>query len=516
MKPFADLTRFINPRGIAVVGASPRESSQGRRLYENLALHSTAPGEVYPVNPAYEEIGGRRCWPSISDLPAGDIDVALVMVNAARVLDTLKQCVRRGIPYAVVMTSGFSEAGEEGRRLEREIAELCRDTGLHVYGPNCPGFVNVRDRIGMTFSPAFKDDLNSGGIGLATQGGGLGRNLLQGLSHGDGVGLWFSAGNEVDLEIPDFVAHMAADPRIRVIALLMEGVKDGRRLTAALQLARERKPVVVLKVGRSEAGVRAAQSHTASVAGTAAVNSAVFRQFGAIEVDDLDQLLAVSQLLTRASAKSGNGLCIYTFSGGTAALAADLAGAARLPMAGLAPATQAALAALLPDFASIGNPVDTTADILRNPEASAECLRILCADPSVGTVLYPIPMDYGAITDAMAESIVSVASRTDTLIVPVWMSRRLSAGYSVMERAGLLPFLSLSDAIAALSRAIAWKAEPAPPPPCPRRPATRARSAKPTPRRCCATPACPCPPDGSRAAPTRPPPMPPRWAFPWS
>ena len=142
-------------------------------------------------------------------------------------------------------------------------------------------------------------------------------------------------------------------------------------------------------------------------------------------------------------------------------------------MAGLAPATQAALAALLPDFASIGNPVDTTADILRNPEASAECLRILCADPSVGTVLYPIPMDYGAITDAMAESIVSVASRTDTLIVPVWMSRRLSAGYSVMERAGLLPFLSLSDAIAALSRAIAWKAEPAP-----RRPAPAAGDAR--------------------------------------
>ena len=512
MKPFADLTRFINPRGVAVVGASPRESSQGRRLYENLALHSAAPGEVYPVNPAYEEIGGRRCWPSISDLPAGDIDVALVMVNAARVLDTLKQCVRRGIPYAVVMTSGFSEAGEEGRRLEREIAELCRDTGLHVYGPNCPGFVNVRDRIGMTFSPAFKDDLNSGGIGLATQGGGLGRNLLQGLSHGEGVGLWFSAGNEVDLEIPDFVAHMAADPRIRVIALLMEGVKDGRRLTAACGWrARQARGGAE---GRPLRGRRArAQSHTASVAGTAAVNSAVFRQFGAIEVDDLDQLLAVSQLLTRASAKSGNGLCIYTFSGGTAALAADLAGAARLPMAGLAPATQAALAALLPDFASIGNPVDTTADILRNPEVSAECLRILCADPSVGTVLYPIPMDYGAITDAMAEPIVSVASRTDTLIVPVWMSRRLSDG-SVMERAGLLPFLSLSDAIAALSRAIAWKGEPAPRRPAPA--ATRARSAKPTPRRCCATPACPCPPDESRAAPTRPPPMPPRWAFPWS
>ena len=258
--------------------------------------------------------------------------------------------------------------------------------------------------------------------------------------------------------------------------------------------------------------MRAAQSHTASVAGTAAVNSAVFRQFGAIEVDDLDQLLAVSQLLTRASAKSGNGLCIYTFSGGTAALAADLAGAARLPMAGLAPATQAALAALLPDFASIGNPVDTTADILRNPEASAECLRILCADPSVGTVLYPIPMDYGAITDAMAESIVSVASRTDTLIVPVWMSRRLSAGYLRDGTGGPAALPVAVGRHRRPVRAIAWKAEPAPPPPCPRRPATRARSAADA-KAMLRDAGCPCPPDGSRAAPTRPPPMPPRWAF---
>lgn len=458
MKPFADLARFINPRNVAVVGASARESSQGRRLYDNLVLHSAVPGEVYAVNPAYQEIGGRPCWPSISALPEAEIDVALIMINASLVLDALRQCAARGIPFAVVMTSGFSEAGEEGQRLEREIAELCQATGLHVYGPNCPGFVNVRDRLGMTFSPAFKDDLNTGTIGLATQGGGLGRNLLQGLSFGQGVGLWFSAGNEVDLEIPDFIAHMANDPKIDVIALLMEGVKNGRRLTAALELARARnKPVVVLKVGRSEAGVRAAQSHTASVAGTAAVNSAVFRQFGAIEVDDLDQLLAASRLLTRITPKSGNGLCIYTFSGGTAALAADIAGAVDLPMAAFAAETKAALRKLLPDFASMDNPVDTTADILRNPEASAACLRAICADPAVGTVLFPIPMDYGSITDGMAQAIATVAAETDTLIVPVWMSRRLGGGFQLLETAGLLPFLSLSDAIAALSKAIPWK-----------------------------------------------------------
>lgn len=460
MKPFADLSRFINPRNVAVVGASARESSQGRRLYDNLVLHSKITGNIYPVNPAYPDIGGRPCWPSISALPAGEIDVALIMINATLVLDTLKQCVARNIPFAIVMTSGFSEIGEEGLRMEREIADLCDATGLRVYGPNCPGFVNIRDRLGMTFSPAFKDDLNSGSIGLATQGGGLGRNLLQGLSSGQGVGLWFSAGNEVDLEIPDFIAHMAIDPQIRVIALLMEGIKDGRRLAAALELARaHNKPVVVLKVGRSEAGVRAAQSHTASVAGTAAVNSAVFRQLGAIEVDDLDQLMAVSRLLTRITPKSGKGLCIYTFSGGTAALAADIAGAAELPMAVFAPDTKAALRKLLPDFASIENPVDTTADIIRNQEASVECLRIICADPSVGTVLFPIPMDYGVITDGMALSITTVAAETDTLIVPVWMSRRLGGGFQVMETAGLLPFLSLSDAIAALDKAIPWQAQ---------------------------------------------------------
>jgi len=465
MKAFVDLSRFVNPRNIAVVGASGRDGSQGRRLFDNLVLHSAPQGTVYPVNPAYEAIGALQCWPSLRKLPECQIDVALIIVNASQVLESLRQCVERGIPFAIVMTSGFAEAGEEGQALERSIEELCSRTGLHVYGPNCPGFVNLRDRLGMTFSPAYKDDLNSGGIGLATQGGGLGRNLLQGLSFGQGVGLWFSAGNEVDLEIPDFIAYMANDPQTRVIALLMEGVKDGRRLTAALELARQRnKPVVVLKIGRSEAGVRAAQSHTASVAGSAAVNAAIFRQFGAIEVDDLDELLSVAQLLARPAPRPGSGLCVFTFSGGTAALAADIAGASGLPFASFSQATTAALKALLPTFANIANPVDTTADILRSPDLTSKCLRIVCDDPDVGVVLFPIPMDYGEVTDAMARTIVDVAAAAavgGTLVVPVWMSRRMSGGFQTLEKAGLLPFLSLTSAISALSKSLAWRAEPA-------------------------------------------------------
>ncbi|WP_144640451.1 acetate--CoA ligase family protein [Bordetella genomosp. 13] len=452
MMDFANLDRLVAPRNVVVVGASGRQASQGQRLYENLVRHSRLSGKVYAVNPAYDHIGDAPCYPSVADVPADDIDVALVIVNAGRVPDVLRQCATRGIPFAIVMTSGFSEAGEEGRALEAQLRAISQETGLRVYGPNCPGLVNVRDRIGMTFSPAFRHDLNGGRIGLATQGGGLGRNILQGLVHGAGVGLWFSAGNEADLDIADFIAYMARDPAIDVIALLMEGIKDGRRLAQALTLARDQgKPVVVLKVGRSEAGVRAAQSHTASVAGSAAVNSAVFRQLGAIEVDDLDQLLSVTHLMTRPRPAPGTGLCIYTFSGGTAALAADIAGAAGVPMAEFAPHTRQALQGLLPAFASIANPVDTTADILRDTAAADECLAIVCRDPNVGAVLFPIPMDYGEVTESIARSIVNVGQGSGTPIVPVWMSRRRGGGFEILEQHGLLPFGSVSAAVAALS-----------------------------------------------------------------
>jgi len=379
------------------------------------------------------------------------IDVALIIVGSKLVLNVLNQCVARQIPFAIVMSSGFSETGEAGSYLESEIANLCERTGIRVYGPNCPGFVNIRDRIGMTFSPAYKNDLNSGRIGLATQGGGLGRNLLQGLSNGPGVGLWFSAGNEVDLEVPDFIEYMAQDPNIDVIGVLMEGVKHGRRLTKAFETARmNKKPIVMLKIGHSKAGINAAQSHTASIAGSAAVNSGVFSQFGVLEVYDLNELLATLQLLSRNVERNPKGLCIYTFSGGTAALAADIAGTAGLPMPTFTESTRTAIKALLPDFASINNPVDTTADILRNQDAATECLRLVSNDPNISVVLLPIPMDYGDVTDRIAESIVEVSKDASATLVPVWMSRKLGDGYKILEKGGLLPFYSVSEAIRAL------------------------------------------------------------------
>ena len=454
---FANLAALVSPKSVVIVGASEKEGSQGKRLFDNVAQHSKFKGALYLVNPGYTQIAGVPCWPSVDALararPDAGIDLALVMVNASHVVSTLRQCANIGIGFAVVMSSGFGETGEHGKALEDEIAGLCRQTGLRVYGPNCPGFVNVTEQLGFTFSPAFKDDLNAGSVGVATQGGGLGRNILQGLGHGDGVALWFSPGNEVDLDVPDFIAHMALDERIRVISVLMEGVNDGRRLVQALKIARARnKPVVILKIGRSELGIKAAQSHTGALAGSAAVNSAAFRQFGAIEVDDLDELAAVSRMLSAAGAHRPGGLCIVTFSGGTAALAADIAGANAMALAEFSETTRQKLRGLLPGFASIANPVDTTADILRNPVMLTDCLRVICNDPRVSTVLFPIPMDYSEITQRMGQALVDISRSSRALIVPVWMSRRLGAGYEVMDRAGLMPFFSITDAIAAIRK----------------------------------------------------------------
>jgi len=461
MKQFSDLTRLVAPRSMVIVGASARQGSQGRRLVDNVLVHSSFQGEVHLVNPGSSEILGRPCYPTVADVPASGIDVALVMVSAVHVLAALEQCAAKGIAFAIVMTSGFAEVGEAGRRNEEAIAALCERTGLRVYGPNCPGLVNLRLRLGMTFSPAFKDDLNAGPIGLATQGGGLGRNVLQALSFGVGVSLWCSAGNECDLGLPDFIAHMALDPQISVIAVLMEGVKDGDKLRHALKLARDQgKPVVILKVGRSEQGIQAAQSHTASIAGSAQVNSAVFRQCGAIEVQDLDELAGVARLLAGRRPAAGTGLAIFTFSGGTAALAADIAGAMGLPMAELAPETAKALQALLPAFANIANPLDTTADIIRDPALVTRCLRIVCEDPNVGAVMFPIPMDYAGITATMAGAIRDAVAAQPKPIVPVWMSRRMGEGFQLMEQAGLMPYLSLTDCVAALRHL--WPADTTP------------------------------------------------------
>lgn len=451
---FQDLTHLFNPRSIVIVGASDRPNSIGGHALENIVRHSNFDGELFLVNPTKDEIGGRRCYPSIAALP-GPADVAMIVIPATGVIEALEEAAAKGIPFAVILTSGFGEAGDAGRAAEEQIKLIVARTGIRVYGPNCPGLVNITHRLGMTFSPAFKDDLRAGPIGLATQGGGLGRNILQSMERGVGFALWSSSGNEADLQVADFIHYMAGAPDVKVICTLIEGIKDGPRFAAAAaHAARCGKPVVGLKVGRSEYGARAAQSHTASMTGSAEVNSAVLRQFGIIEVDDLDELIDVAALLARRIPSGSEQIAVFASSGGAASLCADNVGSAGLRLASFGEATTAALRAVLPDYAATGNPVDTTSITISAPSAFRDSLLPVARDPNVGIVLLPIPMDYGQHTENTAKTIVAVQAETETPLCPIWMSERPGSGYQVFADAGMTPFRSLRNMAKTVRRCV--------------------------------------------------------------
>lgn len=453
---FCDLSRLVLPRSIVLIGASEKPDSIGGRTLENLTRHSDFRGDLYLVNPGRSEIHGRPCAASVSDLKEAP-DLAILAVRADAVLDTLRECGERGIRFAIVFTSGFGETGEAGRAVEAQMREIVARTGLRIYGPNCPGLNNMNASLGLTFSPAWRIDRRPGPIGVATQGGGLGRSFIQSMDRGIGIGLWCSGGNEADLEVSDYIHYMADAPDIDVIVTTLEGVRNGPRfMAAALQAARRGKPIVAIKVGKSEYGVKAAQSHTAAIAGSAEINSAVFRQLGIIEVDDIVELVDVASLLARRKPSGHEQLAVYSFSGGTAALASDMVGTAGLTLSSFEPATIEALGKALPGFAAINNPVDVTAEVLVNAEVSYATLKATASDPNTNLVLVPIPVEYGQTTVLMADSMVKVQGEVDTPIVPVWMSDRTGEGHRRMIDGGLMPMRAVGNAVLAVKRFIEY------------------------------------------------------------
>ena len=452
-----DLSLLCSPRSVALVGASDDPGSIGGRALINLLKHSDFKGEVMLVNPKRETVAGMRCWPDIASLPSTP-DLVLISVPAVHVNPALRQAAARGVPFAIVYTSGFGEAGPAGKALEDEMRGIVATSTLRVYGPNCPGLCNINERLGFTFSPSFQHDLRRGPIGLATQGGGLGRNVLQAMDRGLGIGLWCSSGNEVDLQVSDFIAHMADAEGIEVIVTLIEGIKDGRKFVRAVQRAAANgKPVIALKVGRSAYGQKAAMSHTGSLTGSAEVNSALFRQLGVIEVDDIDELADTAALIARTKPpKTARDIAIYCSSGGASALTADMVGQANLKLAQFAPSTTQVLADSLPSYAAIGNPVDTTTAVITDPQLIDKTLLAVCEDPSVSLVLFPVTIDYGDVTIKVAESAVRVQRQTAVPIVPVWMSSRRGDAVEVYAEAGMVPVGSVGKAVKAVKRWLEW------------------------------------------------------------
>jgi acyl-CoA synthetase (NDP forming) len=379
-----DLEPLLRPRSVAVLGASDRPSP-GRMVIESLDRIGF-PGPIYPVNPKYETLFGRPCYPSVADLPEAP-DVLAVCVGHARVLEHMPAAARRGVRAAIIFDGGFAERGEEGRRRQDELAAICREAGIALCGPNCMGVVSPHARSSVYIQTLRDPALLAGNVGLISQSGSICIGLLAdcrrfGWSH------VISSGNEAVLAAVDFLDHLIDDPATRVIGLFLETVREPERFVAALDRAADRgKPVVALKVGRSERARRAITSHTGGLAGEARVLSAVLRAHRAIEVGDVDEMAEVLAACQGPRWPSGRRVAVMTASGGQAELILDLASAAGLHLPPLSPSARAEMQQALGTLTGDGNPLDAwgNGDYATNfPRA----VSLLGADPGYDVVTF--------------------------------------------------------------------------------------------------------------------------------
>lgn len=413
-----DLDAFLHPKSIALIGASEQSAKPNTAMTRKFDAWARANGAAfYPVHPKYETILGHPVYASLADVP-GEIDLAIILTGKA--VDTFEEVLASSAKFAVIFAAGFSETGKDGAELEHRLEQMVAGGDVRLLGPNTN--LNAFEN--------FRQDLDGPAIALVTQSGHQGRPIFQGQEIGIRLSHWAPTGNEVDLEFADFTAYFADQPEVGVIACYIEGFKDGRTLMLAADHAAEmHKPIVIVKVGRTDAGASMAQSHTGHLTGSDAITSAVFRQFGVTRVDGLDELLEVSTGLARtrpasvpAWAKRGRepGICVYAISGGTGAHMADMISAARLNLPDLTKATQRTLHdGLIPAYLRVSNPVDCGGP----PVADARGRQILdaiVADPRIDIVVVPITGAVDMFNAPFTRDLIAVAATTDKPILVVW------------------------------------------------------------------------------------------------
>lgn len=407
---------------IAVIGASSDPNRIAGLPIHYLDKHEY-PGTVYPVNPKHDEISGRACYPSIEEVPETP-DMAMVLLPADMIVDIVADCLSTGIKNVIVVSSGFSETGTEiGTQRESELASLAEEYDATIVGPNSQGLINFSDGITACFTPALdREELQPGSVSFVTQSGAFGGALTT-LMQEAGVGLdkWVSTGNEAAVGALSFIEQLAHEETTDVVAGYLEGFEDGRQL---VELNRTEDgidlPVVAMKVGTSERGRDAASSHTGTIASEAKVYEGVLRENGVITVDDIEVLIATTELLVKSDPLPYGQLGVLSTSGGAGVYIADRAADLGIDLADLSPATRDGIDEHLPDYGSAMNPVDTTAAVLNSTEAFEDCLTALYEDDGVDTVLLQITNISGDRGGELAEMFCRIDAQYDKPSVVCW------------------------------------------------------------------------------------------------
>lgn len=385
------LAGFFAPRSLAIVGASDT-AYWSLNAYANLSVIGF-PGRVVPVNPKRSHVFGLEAVPSLRALKT-PVDLAYIATQPAFLPGILDDAAAAGVRNAVVVAAGFGESGAAGKILQRDLAEQARRRGIVLLGPNCPGFLNVTDRVA-AYGQQIPPGLPRGGVGVVLQSGALTTVVLKfAIAHDIGLSKVVCLGNEAIIRATDVIDHMIESPDTRVIAMFLEQISDGARFLALAERALLRgKSMVVLKAGRTPAGQRAALAHTGAVAGDEAVIDAVLRRAGIARVRSLEELLVTAGLMAQGYAIRGNRMAVVSASGGACDIMADRASDEGLEMPGFSPETAAELREYLPSFATVQNPLDTASvDTVRETGTAAVPMDVVAEiasrDPGFDFVLY--------------------------------------------------------------------------------------------------------------------------------
>jgi acyl-CoA synthetase (NDP forming) len=375
------LEPFFNCQGVALIGASTNPNKWGFRILANIVAGGFK-GPICPINPKGGTLFGLKIYPSLKLIP-DSVDLAVITIPAGQVPQALEECAEKGIQSIIVISSGFSETGPEGRILEDKISRMAQEKGLHFVGPNTMGVFSAKTKLHALMPPVQP---LSGGVSYVSQSGNVGVQMLSwGMERGVGFSKFISSGTEGDLQIEDYIDYFSSDPDTKVILAYIEGLKDGRRFLDTAQKAAQIKPVILFKGGKTDVGSKAAQSHSGALAGRYTLFKAACQQIGLIEAETTDSLLDYAAAFLHYPLPRGKRIAILTRGGGWGVVAADACREWGLELPPLPDRLIEKLNQVLPAYWSHGNPIDMAATL--NPEALPRCLEALIQEEWVDGII---------------------------------------------------------------------------------------------------------------------------------
>ncbi|MCX7721706.1 MAG: acetate--CoA ligase family protein [Verrucomicrobiae bacterium] len=451
------LESLFYPETVAVIGASRQPGKVGHELVSNL-IKSGFKGTILPINPEAADILGLRCYKRLSEY-SGKVDLAVIAVGPKYVKQAVADSIHAGARTVVVITAGFKEVGPEGAAAERELVEMCRAANVRLMGPNCLGVLNTHHNMNATFAPALPP---KGRISVISQSGALCVAILDWAAQQKiGLAKVVSIGNKADLNEADFIEALAQDAETNVICAYLENITEGDRFLRVAEEAATTKPVVILKVGVTQAGARAASSHTGSLAGADMAYWAAFRRAGVVRAENFQALFDYALALSLQPLPRGDRVCFITNAGGPGIMCADAAEALGLKVVAPDEGTRARLREVLPPAAALGNPVDVIGDA--DPDRYTKAFEIIQAADNIDAIVVLVTPQNMTRPLELAQKLAAIHNRQKPVLCAFLGGTEIEAAKAALMQLGLPNYASPERAVAALKAMCdyaAWRRRP--------------------------------------------------------